>query len=359
VQMSDHMSESMQKELRAAKPAAPDELRERVRAIAATEPQRQPFLARLRSLFEWRRFVLVAPVTLVLAIAAAGVIGLTRGDGTSLNEVSGSGGSGAATTTRLESFGRQRSDDATKALGAPEAASPSGTTVVPPSPGRLQRYEAELRLRVDDVEALSSATKRAQQIAAALGGHVASLSYDAPAEGVGAAQITLRVPTSRIQSAVAQLSELGTILRQRYGIEDLQPQADSLQAQIEDTQRLIARLRTQLRNTSLGDEERAVLQSRLTEARRTLADLQQSLKATRAEGQLGTVYLTLTTERITPAAKDDGGALNAVGDILRWEGMAALFALVVAGPFILLGLLIWLALRLHRRRVTTRLLEQN
>ena len=352
--MSDHMSESMQKELRAAKPAAPDELRERVRAIAATTPQRAPFLAR----FGWRRLVLIAPATLVVAVAAAGVIGLTRGDGTNLNERSAAGQTGT-TTTPLESLNAQRTEDSAKAFGAPETTSPTGNTVVPPSSGRLQRYEAELRLRVNDVEALSSATKRAQQIATALGGHVASLSYDAPAEGIGAAQITLRVPTSRIQSAVAQLSELGTILRQRYGIEDLQPQADSLQAQIEETQRLIARLRNQLKNTSLGDEERAILQSRLTEARRTLADLQQSLKGTRAEGQLGTVYLTLTTERIQAAATDDDDALSAVGDILRWEGMALLFALVVAGPFLVLGCLVWLAVRLRRRQVTTRLLDQN
>ena len=29
------------------------------------------------------------------------------------------------------------------------------------------------------------------------------------------------------------------------------------------------------------------------------------------------------------------------------------------GPFLILGFLIWLALRLRRRQVTTRLLEQN
>jgi hypothetical protein len=355
--MSDHISESTLKELRVAKPAAPDELRERVRAIAATTPERQPFWARLQSPLQWRRLVLVAPVTLVVAVAAAGVIGLTRGDGTKLNERSAAGQSGT-TTTQLESLNPQRSQDSAKTFGGPATAPPTGTTVVAPSPGRLQRYEAELRLRVNDVESLSGATKRAQQIATSLGGHVASLSNDAPAEGIGAAQITLRVPTSRIQSAVAQLSELGTILRQRYGIEDLQPQADSLQAQIEDNQRLIARLRKQLENTSLGDEERAVLQSRLTEARRTLADLQQTLKSTRAEGQLGTVYLTLTTERIQAAAKDDNGTLTAVGDILRWEGMALLFALVVAGPFLLLAFLIWYSLRFRGRREEARLLAK-
>ena len=68
------MSESLLNEIRAAKPVAPSELRDRVRAIAAEEPVREPFLARLR----WRQLVLVAPATLLVALVAAGAIGLTR-----------------------------------------------------------------------------------------------------------------------------------------------------------------------------------------------------------------------------------------------------------------------------------------
>jgi hypothetical protein len=325
--------------------------------IAASEPEREPFPARLQSRLQWRRLVVLAPATLIVAAVVAGAIGFSR---EGVRDADEQAASGEAAVTSVQSLDADRNRatperDALRTFGAPPPQ--PGSSIVPPSPGRLQRYEAELRLRVDDVEALSGATKRAQRIATALGGHVASLSYDAPASGIGAAQITLRVPTSRIQTAVAQLSELGTILRQRYGIEDLQPQVDNLQTQVEDTQRQIARLVRQLRNPNLGDEERAVLQSRLTEARRTLADLQQGLKSTRAEGQLGTVYLALTTERIEAAANEDG-ALDAVVEILRWEGMALLFALVVVGPFLLLGLLIWYALRLHGRREEARLLAK-
>ena len=45
--------------------------------------------------------------------------------------------------------------------------------------------------------------------------------------------------------------------------------------------------------------------------------------------------------------------------MLAWEAIALLYFLVVAGPFLLLGFLVWLALRLRRRQVETRLLEQN
>ena len=350
------MSETLLNEIRATKPSAPTELRERVRAVAAHEPGRAPFLAR----FEWKRLVLVAPAALVVAVIAGSVIGLTRddvvkgGDG----EIAASGS--ATTSATLQRGAPEQSTaqrEALKGLAAPPAAADSAAPV-PPVPGQLQRYEAELRLRVDDVEALSTATKRAQRIALQHGGSVASLQYDAPAEGIGAAQITLRVPTARVQSAMAQLSQLGTIVGQRYGIDDLQVQADTLQSQIEATQRQIAQLVERLGSTTLPAADRVVLQSRLSNARQKLAGLREGLRGTNAEARTATIYLTLTTEEIEPAAVGSS-PLDNVKDVLAWEAIALLYVLVVAGPFVLLGILVWLSLRLRRRQVETRLLEQN
>jgi hypothetical protein len=229
---------------------------------------------------------------------------------------------------------------------------------VPPAAGQLQRYEAELRLRVDDVEALSGATKSAQRIALSHGGSIASLQYDAPSEGLGSAQITLRIPISKVQSAMTQLSALGTIVGQRYGIEDLQLQADSLESQIETTQRQIAAILGQLESTTLSDGNRAVLKSRLANARAKLKGLREGLAGTRAEARTATVYLSLTTEKIEPAAVG-GSRLDDIKNVLAWEGVALLYFFAVAGPFIVAGLLIWLVLRLRRKQVETRLLEQN
>ena len=52
------MSEPLLHEIRAAKPLAPSALRERVRALSAQEPAREPFLARL-GLFCWHHHHLV------------------------------------------------------------------------------------------------------------------------------------------------------------------------------------------------------------------------------------------------------------------------------------------------------------
>jgi hypothetical protein len=176
---------------------------------------------------------------------------------------------------------------------------------------------------------------------------------------VGSAQIVLRIPTARVDDALAQLSALGTITGQRYGIEDLQQQADGLQTQIEQVQRRIAQILAQLESDTISAETRAVLQSRLNASRQRLTQLRESLRATNAEARTATVYLTLTTEQIEPGAVGGGSRLDGIKDVLAWEAIAALYALVVAGPILLLGIVVWLGLRLARRRETARLLEQN
>jgi uncharacterized protein DUF4349 len=361
------MSETLLNEIRATRPAAPNALRERVRSIAAEKPADEPFLDRFRFTWGWRRLVLVAPATLVVALVAAGVIGLTRDDvgGGSNQQAASSAGSDAAVTSEAgKAAAPERAliapsnTNLDQAQAAPAVGSSSGGATIAPAPGQLQRYQAELRLRVDDVEALSGATKRAQQIAVAHGGTVASLQYDAPSEGVGTAQIVLRIPTARVQGALAQLSALGTILGQRYGIEDLQQQADSLQSQLEQTQRQIAGILAQLGSPTLSDENRAVLQSRLASARQKRNGLREAIRTTNVEARTATVYLTLTTEEIEPGSVG-GSRLDDVKDVLAWEAIALLYFLVVAGPFLVVGFLVWLALRIARRRQETRLLEQN
>ncbi|MCP9485654.1 MAG: DUF4349 domain-containing protein [Gaiellaceae bacterium MAG52_C11] len=350
------MSEQLLNEIREAKPVASPELRERVALIAVEAPAREPLLAR----FQPRRLLLVAPVAVVLVLLAAGAIANLPRGGTGDEEQAAVTAESSAdqsvrsapgsTTVPSESSTRESLSPA-PILGAPSGA-------IAPSPGRLQRFQAEMRLRVADVEELSAATKSAMRIAQSLRGYVVSVQYDAPAEGVGGAQIVLRVPTARVQTALTQLSALGTILGQRIGIEDLQQPADDLTAQIETTQREIARLRARLESTTLADEERAVLQARLADARRQLTDLRTALSGTRAEARHATIQVGLTTERIEPAPVQDG-RLDGLKEILAWEGTALLYVLVIAGPFVLLGVLIWLGLRFRRRQAETRLLEQN
>ena len=351
------MSEQLLDQIREAKPVAPPELRSLVRALAteAPAPKRSRFDA--FRLPPRRALALVGAATVVAALSVGLVKGLTSEPQRqltleTLNERNQSQSAPGSTGTADSSESSRAAEPAT-----PTFSSPTGADALAPTPGRLQRFHAEMRLRVADVEELSAATKRAMRIAQSLRGYVVSVQYDAPAQGVGGAEIVLRVPTARVQTALTQLSALGTILGQRIGIEDLQQPADDLAAQIEETQGRIAQLRRQLRSTTLADEERAVLQARLAESQRQLSDLRSALGGTRAEARFATIQLGLTTERIDPVATDDG-RLDDLKEILAWEGTALLYVLVIAGPFVLLGLLIWFALRVRRRREETRLLAQ-
>ena len=339
-------------QLRAAKPAASPELRERVRAIAARtpEPRRPSFPAR----FSLRRAVLVAaPAALALALGAAGVIGLTR---------SGEGERTVSPPLAREKAGTVTTGAVTRAL-APGgvAATADHAATLPPTAGRLQRYDAELRLRVNDLDALSAATQKAMRIARSLGGYVASAAYDAPETGPGSAMLVLRVPTTRVQSAIVQLSGLGTILGQRIGIEDLQGQADTLADRITVLQGEIASLRRQLETPDLTDDARAQLELRLAQARRELAEVRAALEQTRTEGTLATVSVSLTTEQ-TARLQEQGRverALDRALDALAWEASAALIALSVAGPLLLLAGGAWKLVAVRRRRAEERLLDRS
>src|SRR5688572_30027252 len=104
------MSEPLLNEIRATRPEAPSALRERVRALRVEEPVREPLLDRFRYTWGWRRLVLVAPATVLVALVSAGAIGLTRDDEQSASDTPALAG---------EMFGQ---DEA-----APEAASPPST----------------------------------------------------------------------------------------------------------------------------------------------------------------------------------------------------------------------------------------
>ena len=176
---------------------------------------------------------------------------------------------------------------------------------------------------------------------------------------MGTAQITLRIPTAQVEDALAELSQLGTIVGQRYGIEDLQQQADSLQTQIEQTQRRIAQILTQLESATLSNENRVVLQSRLNAARLKLTGLRESLRSTRAEAA------HLDRQRHPHDRGDRGGSgrrrAASTGSRTCSPGRRSRSSTRSSSPArsSSLGVLVWLALRLRRRQVETRLLEQN
>ena len=309
-------------EMRAARPIASIELRERVLEVAARE---QPRRERRFSLPPLRRVALVAaPAVLALAIGGALVHGLAS-----------SGDKPAQIPAVVDRLGGQT----TNSSGA-RLASPKARGILPNTPTRLQQYGASMRIQVKNLGALSDATKRAMHFARFVGGYVAYIRYSSPAHEQGSASLVVRVPIDRVQDVIEEYSNLGTIVSQKVSVVDVTKA-------VEEQAREIARLKGEIARLKPGPE-RSALQARLDYLTKRKA-------ATVRRAQLARVALVLTTKKQAAAATGRfDRTLSDAGSVLLREAEILLYALIVAGPLLLLGGAIVAAGRYRDRRLFQR-----
>jgi Domain of unknown function (DUF4349) len=311
-------------DLRALPTAAPERLRERVRALGEPAPRRT--LPRV----PW---VVVAPAC-VAAVAAAAV-------------VHGVASSGTSPTRQTLTY-------------AADARGVAGSPLVPPDPNRHQDYEASMTLRVKDLDTLTAQTNEAMQIVRSDGGYVASVQQSTHAGEPGEADLMLRVPVGRVEEAMVRLSELGTVLARQVSVVDLEQTLRQQRARILRLKLFIARATEQL-NGSLPADVRLRLQLQLQQARAELVAATRANGATLNEAALSHVALTLTTQQpAAPVQKSGTGrfgrAAREAGSFLAGAGAVILFLLIVLTPLILLVVLAALGIRAYRRREERRLL---
>jgi hypothetical protein len=241
------------------------------------------------------------------------------------------------------------------ASGSIGAATDQALAVPGPAPGRLQHTDASIRVRVDDV---GTATTRATRIATELGGYAQSVQYRTPQNRAAASYIELRIPAQNVKRALAQLGGLGTVVSQQISIEDLTNTVERQSAQIAQLRRRVAALQAALRNPSLPDAQRVLLQIKLAEAKRALAQRLHGRKSTLAAGATSRVSLVLENRKHAAAVAHHRGRLgrmlHSAAGFLALEGIVLLFALIVASPVAISVALLWL----WRRRAVDRLLME-
>jgi hypothetical protein len=354
LELVDDRFEQLASELRASRPVAPERLHNRVEELARVEPQpRREWGFRLPS-----RRVAVAVVALAIlgSFIAAGITGLggSKGDTKTLGRQVQAGRAAKAPTT-TEVFGA-----ADVPRGAPV---PSGfdahASALQPARGRLQQYDAALTLRVRNSDRLSGRTQQAMRLTRALGGYVASASFDVPGRQ-GTSTLVLRIPIDRVQRALTAFAGYGTLLSQKISVQDLQQRADAQSSRIAALKRAITALETQLQG-SISQAERDRLEHLVSIERSRLAAQQKRLGATVRRAELARVALTLVTP--TPKASAAPGrfdrTLDDAGSVLARELEILLYALVVVGPLLVLGGIAIGAGRAQRRRSDRRLLERT
>jgi hypothetical protein len=346
-------------ELRASRPEAPADLRARVRELAAREPAVAPSpFARLRRRFPERRLVLVAlPAAATIAIAAAGVAGLARSDAPTTEAFREQ--LGAADKAMPESAAPgEAMPPVWSTLGAADANRSGGTPAT--ADDRATRTSATLTVEVADSDGVSDSAQKALDLTRRLGGHVVSASV-VTGDGANAA-ITVRVPSARVQEAVVQLSALGDIVSQQVSIEDLQATLDQLERRERSVRAQIAVLTARLESESLDAETRARLEARRKNLRAELRGLRSGIAGTRSEARMSTIQLTVVTPEfsggVAPESRLDR-TLDEALNVLVWEGVIALAILIVAAPFALVAVGLWLSRRFYRRREEDRLLAAS
>jgi hypothetical protein len=329
------MSPELAAQLRAARPVSSPELRERVRAVAA-EPVPAP---RPHFPLPVRRIALVAaPAVVAVALAVAVVHGIVHSspERQSAPRVAPKPVKPVTTTEARGSFSQ----------AVPRVVGRQAT--IPNVGGRLQRYGATLRVEVKNRDELSNATKRAMRFARLLGGYVASVHYSAPRRGVGSAAIVVRVPVDRVQDAIEEYASLGTLLRQRVTITDV---TKAVQEEAKEIARIRAEIAAIERGGVSSDER-----PRLEALQARLDYLAKRKKATVRRAELARVSLGLVTKpkHAAAAASRFHRTLSDAGSVLVRELELLVYALIVAGPLLLLGAAAIGAGRLRDRRLFER-----
>ncbi len=344
--------EELVRDLRALPTAAPQHVRERMRALG--EPARPRTLEDLLLMFSWRRSLLVLAPACVLALVSAAVIHGV------LNS-----GPGSHSTAAAQKLDMQTQHGGAVAGGAtndqPWRALAPGTKSLPaPTPGRYQDYQASLTVRVKNVDALHDRTAQATQLARSFGGYVASVD-ESTNGGSGQSDLVLRIPVARVEDAYFQLAKLGTVTAQHLSIRDLDQIVQSQRRRIVQLKVLIVRIGETLKSSSLPADVRLRLELQRDAAKQELAGVTGSNKATLREASLSRISLTLTSQQAAAAKK--GGmsrierAARDAGSFLAGAGAVALFALIVLSPLIVLAVAWIYGSRAYRRREERRLLS--
>jgi ribosomal protein L29 len=289
-----------------------------------------------------------------LAFVSAGVLGLARSD---LRTETARENALEATATNSVPGGLTDYPASNETAPATAFGKVQDSTIGPTT-GREQRVSATLTLEVADSDAVSRAAQEALDLTRSLGGHVVSASVATGEEGT--ASLTVRVPVARVQDAIAGLSALGRIVSQQVTIDDLQEQLDTLERRQASLRSQIARISARLETEELDAETQALLETRLQNLRAELRSIRQGIAATSAEARMSTIQLAVVTPGAYGVAAPPASRLDRTIDealnVLAWEGVIVLGLLIVAAPFAIAGVAVWVGRRLYRRREEERLL---
>src|SRR4051794_15007705 len=257
----------------------------------------------------------IAVLVLIIGVA------LRSGGGDDLS--SSSGGSSTAARKAVPP-GRPTSDSA----GSAGAVAPQERDVI-------RSVSLTLSTTRADVEGVSDQVIR---VADTLGGYVQNSSITARQS----ADITLRIPSAKLQQALAQLSRLAHVRSRTQEAQDVTDQRSALEARVRDARAYRDSLRNRLARAA-SDREASSLRGRLARAERTLRARERDVAQLARETSYATLDVRVRGDRSSGAAPAPAGrwttgdALHDAGRVLEVIAGVALIALAIAAPLALLA----------------------
>ncbi len=244
--------------------------------------------------------------------------------------------------------------------GAAPAPTPSGSAGggggsagLAPAPARKVERSAVLVIQTPD-DRFESTTDAVIATVGRLRGIVASSQIGSGDAAGGEATFELRIPTERLDQALAALSKLGHVTERSQSLQDITGAYASAQQRRTDAR---AERRGLLRALARATSRRQIdaIKARLRSVNRRISSLSGQLASLRRRADLSTVNLTV----VGGGRSDSGGGGagwtpgDAAGDALRVLEVSAgvaLVALAVLAPAGLIGAAVALVVRSGRRR---------
>ncbi len=346
----------------AGDPAAEPELAALVHDVRDQAPAMEPaFRARLDARVErgfataprarqrraWRSW---APALGVTGCVLAALVALVVSGGGGSNDSASSGASGgvANESTTVQS----QKDAAGAGAGASSSSAPAPSDALQSARTRRVERTTRLELTTTDVQSAADGVVRATQ---ASGGFVQS-SQVATGDGRGNASFVVRVPTARLDDALARLSKLGHVRSLQQSEQDITGAYDGASTRLAEAR---AERRGLLRAIAKATTAQDIssLRARIADNRREIARYQRDFNAVRSRANYATVEVDVTGRPRKSEPAPGGGGSWSPGDaahdavrVLEVSAGVALIGLAVLVPLALLGAASGLAAGAYRRR---------
>ena len=289
------------------------------------------------------------PALGVAGCVVAGIvaIALTAGGGSNDGSSSSSGGGGGAIATQSGPVAPEAADAAKRSSGSSAGSSGSagsGSALAPPPAAststRQRRVERSTRLELTttDVQKATDGVVRATQAA---GGFVQS-SQVSTGDGRSTASFVLRVPTGKLDDALARLSKLGHVKSLQQSADDITGAYDGASGRLTEARAARRGLLRALGNATTA-EQVSSLRARIADNRRELQRYQREFNAVRNRANLATVGVEVTGAARKQAAAPShgswtpGDAAHDAVRVLEVSAGVALIALAVLVPLTLVG----------------------